>query len=108
VGANQLIQKGAKLVCSAEEIAEDLSPQMNQFLKRKPPEPEQMGEAQGSVDALVQLLAPKPMNFDELLLAARQTPPELYSRLIRLEMAGQIRRLPGGEYQANPTACKGA
>lgn len=103
-GANDLIRQGARLVESAEEIADILRPMIEPPLAEpgggeftKPPmqRPDE-AEIDRHRDRVLQLLSPVPTPVDELLRQAELTPPVLFTILLELELAGRLQRYAGG------------
>jgi DNA processing protein len=94
MGTNHLIQNGAKLVMSPEEILEDLMPQIRAYL----PKSEERLEETKEENPVLQLLAKRPLSFDELVGALNQEPTQVQSHLIQLELKGAVKRLFGGRY----------
>lgn len=53
----------------------------------------------GEAEALVQLLLEAPQHVDDLAAALRLSPATLAPLLLKLELSGHIRRLPGARYE---------
>jgi len=112
-GCHRLIQEGAKLVETGDDILRELrllpdSPAATGRLS--PPRPslfatarDEPAETPGPDAALVAALGHDPVTFD--VLAARTGLPSerLAARLLELELAGQVQRLPGGLLQRRVT-----
>lgn len=109
MGTNHLIQTGAKLVTSSEDILEDLSLELSGIVKEWKPlsglsveikKDENLPELipQDMPDPILKLLANKPFYFDELVQTLGEGPSGLYPRLMRLELEGRIRKSIGGLY----------
>ncbi len=103
MGTNHLIQKGARLVVSADDILQDLSGGLSGILKNwqrtRKPAPDSADLLAGSVpDPVIKLLEVRPFYFDELVKSLDELPSRLFSRLTRLELEGQIRKSFGGLY----------
>ena len=88
-GTNSLIRDGAALVRDASDVADELGW----------PRPK---AADSSADAIVEAMAPGlPIGLEELAGRLDCPPGELLSRLSRLELERQVRRLPGALYVRN-------
>lgn len=55
----------------------------------------------GDAAAVVELLRAAPLHVDDLAVRLQRTPAALASLLLQLELAGQIRRLPGARYEVS-------
>lgn len=98
-GPHALIQDGAKLVCSAAEILEDVpfpglgeEEQLPLFSA-----PVEMSERESS---LVSCLQGGARSIDELVQKTGLPSPEVSSTLLRLEMRRLVRRLPGMAFES--------
>ena len=105
-GCHRLIQQGAKLVETAEDILQELAPTMTTRRPDDPPRPPTAppGHAQASADAapdaaLLDALGHDPVTFDALGARTGQPSEVLAARLLELELAGRVHRLPGGLWQ---------
>lgn len=121
-GTNQLIQTGAKLVTAAENILEDLNPQIRAFLNDRasdhqpdspPPvskltkvSPPKEEENKSHDDPILKLLAEKPLYFDEILTVSKLAQADLHQRLVEFEIQGSLKRDFGGRYFPAEAATK--
>ena len=97
-GCHALIQQGAKLVESADDILEEL---LGPLAPRQTELPLQAtGDAAvPAEDALLAALGPESVTLDALQARTGWPTAELMARLMALELEGQVARLPGGLYQ---------
>jgi DNA processing protein len=110
-GCHRLIQEGAKLVESGEDVLRELragSPGETPRATLSPPQASLFATAgkedEGPDRALRAALGHDPVTFD--VLAARTGLPfdQLAARLLELELAGAVERLPGGLLQRRAQA----
>jgi DNA processing protein len=114
-GCHRLIQQGAKLVETGEDVLQELrNPQRTAVLAAGQPslfamateEPD--GEAGPVSDdpdaALLAALGHDPSSFDALAARTGLPSDRLAARLLELELAGRVQRLPGGLLQRRGTA----
>jgi len=95
-GPNGLLRKGATLVERAADVLDVLAP-----LAPRPSAPvDALAAGEPAADAterVAALLGPSPVESDELARQARLDPAQLASVLLDLELAGRLRRHPGGK-----------
>ena len=98
-GTHTLIKQGAKLVEHAQDIVEEFAPFLedNKHPDNTPPDEAENIPAFLSVDEsqVYKLLEPYPIHIDKLARKISIEPGKLLSILLRLELNGMIRQLPG-------------
>ena len=96
-GCHALIKQGAKLVESAADITEELRGPAQPPLAGLATEPD-TSEPNGDA-SLLAALGHDPTTLDALQARTGWPTAELNARLLDLELAGQVARLPGGLFQ---------
>ncbi len=108
-GCHALIKQGAKLVETAQDVLDELPPIGNAATAR-PPHAAARDPAQAATapaprapspdsDPVLQALGFDPAALDALVARTGLDTATLLARLLDLELAGQVARLPGGLYQ---------
>ena len=94
-GCHALIQQGAKLVQTADDIIEELRGPRQAALSATAATDEDDAPA----DPLLEALGHDPVTLDALQARTGWPTAELSARLLDLELDGQVARLPGGLFQ---------
>lgn len=99
-GTHRLLQQGAKLVHSVEDILEEFH--FSSVAGKVSPEADR-SESFGNMDKeeqhLLSCLDTYPVNIDELVRLSGYDAPVLADLLVRLELKGAVRQLPGQQYE---------
>jgi len=116
-GCHRLIQEGAKLVESADDVLHELrsgAPDSARLAVMAPKQPSLFAtsasamaddlEAEAPDDALRAALGHDPVTFDALAARTGLPADQLAARLLELELAGVVQRLPGGLLQRRAAA----
>ncbi len=94
-GTNKLIQMGAKLVSSANDILEELGlPTLKQENKKIKPENKEE-------EIILKFLSEEPIHSDEIVKNSKLDTSLVSSVLISLELRGAVKNLGGGHYVKN-------
>lgn len=102
-GPHALIRQGAKLVETAEDVVEELLPQLDHAVQarlreRQPAAPPPVPKLTTEERILFDLFSDDPLSVDELTAQAQFLPAEVMSIALSLELKGLIRQLPGSQY----------
>ncbi len=97
-GCHQLIRQGAKLVESVADILDELRGSDGPIVVR-PATGMPSVPASGDDETLVSLIGFDPVTADDLAERSGWSTARLSARLLDLELAGRISRLPGGRVQ---------
>lgn len=98
-GCHALLRQGAKLVESAQDVLEELRPGLLVTLPAKGERTDAGLVADLAGKRLLQALGFDPVGLDTLVERTGTSTAELQARLLELELAGAIARLPGGLFQ---------
>ncbi len=91
-GTNRLIQQGAKLVQSVDDMLEELPELQKQATSAQPRELPHLNELQKRI---IEVLSSDPKHIDRLVMELRESPALVLSSLVELELMGLVRQLPG-------------
>ena len=97
-GCHALLKQGAKLVETAQDVLEELGmPPARSHAGA--PAPQAVSEELPEDDDVVRALGFDPVSLDALVSRTGIAPARLQARMLELELAGQLARLPGGLFQ---------
>lgn len=102
-GCHALLKQGAKLVASAQDVLEELQPATLARLAPANGAASSRSTLRKREDPLLQLLGFDPVSLDTLVARSGTGIAELQARLLELELAGDVARLPGGLFQRMAT-----
>ena len=103
-GCHQLIQQGAKLVASADDIYQEIGPQLSGDSPLPAPPPAAAGglaapaELPAAHRQLLTAMGYDPIGIDALVQRLGLTPEAISSMLLILELEGHVAISPGGTY----------
>ena len=102
-GCHALLKEGAKLVETAQDVLEELSPGAPRVPASSPTSASETDRGREKKakpeDALTQALGFDPIGLDALVARTGMAPAELQARLLTMELAGQLARVAGGLFQ---------
>ncbi len=93
-GCHALIKQGAKLVDDARDVLEELH-----WTPQGPAAAPAAPATAAPPDALLSAMGYEPVEMDQLQARTGWPTAQLSARLLELELAGRVSRLPGGRYQ---------
>jgi DNA processing protein len=99
-GAHFLIQQGATLVQSADDVLQELELVTGHFQESVHPSPS--GELSPLETKLLHCLDVYPIDIDFLQIKSKLASATLYDVLLQLELKGLVRQLPGQQYERIP------
>lgn len=94
VGAHRLIQEGARLVHSVDDVLSELTAQLELFGKTSQPRAPLAG-LNPAEQRLYDLLSHEPVHIDALARQANLTSAQVLSTLLQLEFKNGVQQLPG-------------
>ncbi len=94
VGAHRLIQEGARLVHSVDDVLSELTAQLELFGKTSRPRAPLAGLSPAE-QRLYDLLSHEPVHIDALARQANLTSAQVLSTLLQLEFKNGVQQLPG-------------
>ncbi|MES2508873.1 MAG: DNA-processing protein DprA [Pseudomonadota bacterium] len=98
-GCHWLIKQGAKLVENAEDVLEELQLPVMRHAESDAPEDDEASETAPADAGFMSALGFDVVSLDALQARTGMPTPELQTKLLELELEGQLTRLPGGLFQ---------
>ncbi|MEL6823621.1 MAG: DNA-processing protein DprA [Calditrichota bacterium] len=98
LGTNELIQQGAKLIASIEDIFDELPTLPGKEVATERPLPENLDARE---KLLLQLLGNQQLHIDHLVKELEEAPASILSRLLKLELRNLVRQKPGKIFMRN-------
>ena len=101
-GCHALIRQGAKLVENAQDVLEELRWPTSEIAINSEAAGADSSRAEAALDAedeILRALGTDPVGLDALQARTGLPTPQLQARLLELELAGHVARLPGGLLQ---------
>lgn len=103
-GTNKLLREGATLIESAQDVLQQLPPQVSELPLAEPPadgfHENAWSAAISDLDSartrILSALSPTPTALEDILASSETTTAQLMVVLLELELAGRLERLPGG------------
>jgi len=95
-GTNELIKKGAKIVTSAKDIVEELSPLLKGFIKVS--KERVRAEVSSEEKAICDILSGEPVHVDEILKTSGLSAQKALALLLELELKGIVRQAEGKRF----------
>lgn len=97
-GVNSLIQKGAKLVQQVEDIVEEFPLEVQKYLSMAPKKRESTEGRSHRETVVLKLMEREPIHIDDLTWQTTMGSAALSSLLMKMELNGLIRQLPGKRF----------
>ena len=99
-GPHRLIKDGAKLVETAQDVIDELLPQLDEPMRQRFAAPQNMSTKpvfplSADETRVIGALSADPVHIDELALRIRLGPASVSAALLSLEMKGLVQQLPG-------------
>ncbi len=94
IGTHRLIQEGARLVHSADDVLSELTAQLDLFGKSNRPRPPSSNLSEIE-QQLFDLLSHEPVHIDALARRANLSSAQVLSTLLQLEFKNAVKQLPG-------------
>jgi DNA processing protein len=99
-GTHRLIRQGAKLVESAEDIIEEVAPQLASLEDAKPAQRALPQQSSDDTRRIFDLLRERILHIDDVIETSGLSSAQVSQILLELELQGFLRQLPGKRYAA--------
>jgi DNA processing protein len=96
-GANELLRQGAKLVTGAEDILEELAPQLKGFL-RAARTPQKLPDVTAEQGKLCEAMSQEPVHVDDIARESGVSVSSALGLLLELELKGVIKQMEGKRF----------
>jgi len=91
-GTHRLIQQGAKLVQSVQDILDEIAPGLEALQQKQRPVPPELPMLEKK---LLEILSHEPRHIDQLVLELKESPAMILAGLLHLELTGWVKQLSG-------------
>lgn len=96
-GTHNLLKQGARLVETAQDILDEVAPQIEKKFKKSQPE-DMEPRLEGEMGKIWEALDQEPLHVDKIGRKVGLTPPQLAPLLLEMELNGLIKQLTGMRY----------
>jgi len=98
-GTHRLIREGAKLVERAEDVVEEIAPQLLERARTAPSAPPLPVDLSGEAKAILESLLSSALQIDELIQTSGLSSARVSELLLDLEIRGLVKQMPGKRFR---------